>query len=50
MKGMKDIDNRSVQLAEKIIELDVLRDELLEELIVLAGNHAFDLLRAMQNR
>ncbi|WP_169729570.1 hypothetical protein [Ectobacillus panaciterrae] len=44
------INHESIQLAEKIIELDLLRDELLEELIVLAGNHAFDLLRAIQNR
>lgn len=46
---MGRIDDRSIQLAEKIIELDLLRDELLEELMVLAGNRAFDLLRTLQN-
>lgn len=40
----------SMQLARKIIELDLLRDEMLEELMTLAGNKAFDLLRAVQNQ
>ncbi|WP_416825884.1 hypothetical protein [Ectobacillus polymachus] len=46
---MKQIDDKSKQIAEKIIELDLLRDELLEELIVLAGNDAYYLLRTLQN-
>jgi hypothetical protein len=32
---MEKIEEKSVQLAKKIIELDLLRDELLEELMVL---------------
>ncbi|HZG59518.1 MAG TPA: hypothetical protein VEY68_03310 [Anoxybacillus sp.] len=47
---MEKIEEKSVQLAKKIIELDLLRDALLEELIVLTRNQAFDLLRILQNR
>jgi hypothetical protein len=47
---MEKIEDKSVQLAKKIIELDLLRDELLEELMVLTRNRAFDLLRTLQNR
>jgi hypothetical protein len=47
---MEKIEEKSVQLAKKIIELDLLRDELLEELMVLTRNRAFDLLRTLQNR
>jgi hypothetical protein len=46
---MEKIEDKSVQLAKKIIELDLLRDELLEELMVLTRNRAFDLLRTLQN-
>ncbi|MCP8967354.1 hypothetical protein [Ectobacillus ponti] len=42
-------EEQSVKLARKIVELDLLRDELLEELICLAGNRAFELLRVVQN-
>jgi hypothetical protein len=47
---MKNTEEKSIQLAKKIIELDLRRDELLEELMVLAGSRAFDLLRMLQNR
>ncbi|MFC0272500.1 hypothetical protein ACFFIX_13750 [Metabacillus herbersteinensis] len=40
----------AVEIAKKIIELDVKRDELLEDLMNLAGNRAFELLRFMQNK
>jgi hypothetical protein len=46
---MEKIEEKSVQLAKKIIELDLLRDELLEELMVLTRNRAYDLLRTLQN-
>lgn len=46
---MNHIDDKSKQIAEKIIELDLLRDELFEQLIVLAGNDAYHLLRTLQN-
>nr|WP_261177465.1 hypothetical protein [Anaerobacillus sp. CMMVII] len=38
-----------MKLATEIVRLDLMRDELLEELIVLAGNEAFELLRKIQN-
>jgi hypothetical protein len=37
------------KLAEQIIQLDLKRDELFEELIVLLGSNAHELLRNMQN-
>jgi hypothetical protein len=46
---MEKIEEKSVQLAKKIIELDLLRDELLEELMVLTRNRAYELLRTLQN-
>jgi hypothetical protein len=46
---MEKIEEKSVQLVKKIIELDLLRDELLEELMVLTRNRAYDLLRTLQN-
>jgi hypothetical protein len=39
-----------VKLAEQIIQLDLKRDELLEELITLLGSKAYDLLRTIQNQ
>ncbi|MGG3468278.1 hypothetical protein ABES02_12445 [Neobacillus pocheonensis] len=38
-----------IQLAEKIIKLDQLRDELYEELMIALGSKANDLLRTLQN-
>lgn len=37
------------ELAEQIIQLDLKRDELFEELICLVGDKAHDLLRKLQN-
>ncbi|MCM2533980.1 hypothetical protein NDK43_18430 [Neobacillus pocheonensis] len=39
----------AVKLAEKIIQLDLLRDELYEELMVILGPRAHELLRRLQN-
>nr|WP_263323268.1 hypothetical protein [Neobacillus sp. Marseille-Q6967] len=38
-----------VKLAEKILQLDKLRDELYEELMMKLGSHAHELLRTLQN-
>ena len=40
---------QEVQLAEKILQLDRLRDELYEELMKVMGSQANDLLRKLQN-
>lgn len=41
---------REVKLAEQIIQLDILRDELYEELLTTFGWRAQEFLRAVQNR
>ncbi|WP_251550879.1 hypothetical protein [Neobacillus muris] len=38
-----------IKLAETIIQLDKLRDELYEELMLLLGAKAHELLRKLQN-
>ncbi|MDN3017471.1 hypothetical protein PH210_14835 [Paenibacillus sp. BSR1-1] len=38
-----------IQLAEKILKLDQLRDELYEELMKTLGSRANELLRKLQN-
>jgi hypothetical protein len=40
---------QEIQLAEKILQLDRLRDELYEELMKVMGPQANDLLRKLQN-
>ncbi|SIR73976.1 hypothetical protein [Bacillus velezensis] len=40
---------KAVSLAKEIIELDMKRDEMLEAFMQIAGEHAFRLLRAVQN-
>ncbi|WP_169819221.1 hypothetical protein [Anaerobacillus arseniciselenatis] len=41
--------NEAEKLAVEIIRLDLMRDELLEKLIVLSGNQAHEILRCVQN-
>ncbi len=41
--------NREIKLAEQIIKLDRLRDELYEELLSTMGSRAHELLRKLQN-
>lgn len=41
---------REVELAEQIIKLDLLRDELYEELLETFGSRAQEFLRAVQNQ
>ncbi|WP_456279258.1 hypothetical protein [Bacillus sp. AK128] len=40
---------KGIKLAEEIIELDLKRDELFEELIQLLGSKAYEILRTVQN-
>ena len=42
-------NRRNVQLAQLIIQLDLLRDELYEELLDHCGSRADDLMRLLQN-
>ncbi|AGK52190.1 hypothetical protein [Bacillus sp. 1NLA3E] len=43
------ITKEAIDLAKKIIEIDILRDEIWENLAVLAGDKAHELLRSIQN-
>lgn len=40
---------KAVELAKKIIELDLLRDKIWESLAEITGDKAYELLRKMQN-
>ncbi|UFT99179.1 hypothetical protein KO561_18685 [Radiobacillus kanasensis] len=42
-------DKQAVQLAKKIVELDLLRDEMWEQYAGIAGDKAYELLRDVQN-
>ena len=42
-------EDKAITLAEIIIELDLLRDELYEELVTITGNRASEILRVVQN-
>ncbi|MEN8700492.1 hypothetical protein [Bacillus infantis] len=43
------MEREAAELAKKIIELDLLRDEIWEVLAELAGDRAHELLRMAQN-
>ncbi|MFB6466329.1 hypothetical protein ACE38V_05820 [Cytobacillus sp. Hz8] len=43
------VHTKELQLARQIIQLDIKRDELFEELSTLLGSQAYDLLRTIQN-
>lgn len=43
------ITKEAVDLAKKIVELDLLRDEIWEHLAEVAGEHTHELLRIVQN-
>lgn len=43
------LETKEFQLAQQIIQLDIKRDELYEELMILIGSQAHELLRALQN-
>jgi hypothetical protein len=40
---------KAISIANEIIQLDLLRDELYEELVALIGNKAAEVLRIIQN-
>jgi hypothetical protein len=42
-------NDRELQLAQKIIQLDLLRDELYEDLLSALGRKAPEFLRSVQN-
>ncbi|EPR27607.1 hypothetical protein I656_02789 [Geobacillus sp. WSUCF1] len=44
------MDKQALELAKRIIELDLERDAMFEQLIALIGNQADELLRFLQNR
>lgn len=43
------MEKEAIDLAKKLVELDLLRDELWENLASIAGDKAYDLLRVIQN-
>ncbi|MGP7816967.1 hypothetical protein [Niallia sp. 01092] len=43
------INKEAIDLAKKIVELDLLRDEIWENFTAVAGDHAHDILRIIQN-
>ncbi|MFT8321887.1 MAG: hypothetical protein ABF649_13360 [Bacillus sp. (in: firmicutes)] len=43
------INKEAIDLAKKIVELDLLRDEIWENFAAVAGDHAHDILRIIQN-
>jgi hypothetical protein len=47
--NMRNEKIQALELAKQIIRLDLLRDEMLERLELLAGRKTFELLRYVQN-
>ncbi|MBM7572600.1 hypothetical protein [Aquibacillus albus] len=43
------MEKEAIDLAKKLVELDLLRDELWESLAAIAGDKAHELLRVVQN-
>jgi hypothetical protein len=41
---------QKIKIAEQIIELDLKRDELFEELLNLIGSKSYEFLRSIQNQ
>ncbi|WP_248562489.1 hypothetical protein [Niallia sp. NCCP-28] len=46
---MQMINKEAIELAKKIVELDLQRDEIWENFAAVAGDYAHDLLRMVQN-
>ncbi|MDE8564015.1 hypothetical protein PNH38_08955 [Anoxybacillus rupiensis] len=44
------LNRQALELAKKVVDLDIKRDELFEQLILLVGDRAYELLRFVQNR
>lgn len=51
MRGafLQMINKEAIELAKKIVELDLQRDEIWENFAAVAGDYAHDLLRMVQN-
>lgn len=45
-----EMDPKAFELAKRIVELDLQRDAIFEQLIQLIGDRAYEVLRAVQNR
>ncbi|CUA80379.1 hypothetical protein GCM10022628_19300 [Anoxybacillus suryakundensis] len=44
------MNKQAIDLAKQIIELDLQRDAMFEQLLALLGDHAYEILRYMQNK
>ncbi|WP_297990118.1 hypothetical protein [Anoxybacillus sp.] len=44
------MEKKVIDLAKQIIELDLRRDEMFEQLLELLGDRAYEILRYMQNK
>ncbi|EPZ38763.1 MULTISPECIES: hypothetical protein [Anoxybacillus] len=44
------MEKRAIDLAKQIIELDLQRDAIFEQLLALLGDRAYEILRHMQNK
>ncbi|QNU34330.1 hypothetical protein IC802_16270 [Geobacillus sp. 44C] len=43
------MDPKALELAKRIVELDLQRDVIFEQLIQLIGDRAYEVLRSIQN-
>jgi hypothetical protein len=43
------MDSKALELARRIVELDMQRDAMFEQLIQLIGDRAYEILRLVQN-
>jgi hypothetical protein len=48
--GEMNMDRKALELARRIVELDLQRDAMFEQLIQLIGERAYEVLRFVQNR
>lgn len=44
------MEKKAIDLAKQIIELDLQRDAIFEQLLALLGDRAYEILRHMQNK
>jgi hypothetical protein len=44
-----NMDSKALELARRIVELDMQRDAMFEQLIQLIGDRAYEILRLVQN-
>ncbi len=44
------MNKQAIDLAKQIIELDLQRDAMFEQLLALLGDHTYEILRCMQNK